>query len=95
MGAERRSGASGSQPGGTWWIHHVHFRSRSSPRCRKLGYARAVDGHGEGLTNEEVAEVVGKSLATVKRYIKDAREAMQAQIASMAPEEVAGTYRSG
>lgn len=51
--------------------------------------------YGEGLTNEEVAEVIGKSLATAKRYIKDAREAMQVQLAAMAPEEVAGTYRSG
>lgn len=51
--------------------------------------------YGEGLTNEEVAAALGKSLATVKRYIKDARDTMQAKIASMAPEEIGSTYRSG
>ncbi|HRI06202.1 MAG TPA: sigma-70 family RNA polymerase sigma factor [Nannocystaceae bacterium] len=51
--------------------------------------------YGEGLTNEEVAASLGKSPATVKRYIKDAREAMQVKLAAMAPEEIGSTYRSG
>lgn len=51
--------------------------------------------YGEELTNEEVALALGKSLATVKRYIKDARETLQGMLSALNPEEVAATYRSG
>ncbi len=49
--------------------------------------------HGEELSLEEVAEAVGVSLATVKRYLADAQAKLRAQLADDA-DLAPGEYRA-
>jgi RNA polymerase sigma-70 factor (ECF subfamily) len=49
--------------------------------------------YGEDLKLEEVAEVLGVSLATVKRYIAAATEKLRAELGSVDEVEVAEAYK--
>lgn len=51
--------------------------------------------YGEELTNEEVAAAMELSSATVKRRIKEAREALQEALANTLYMDVANVYRAG